>query len=262
MTTLDVILLAVVEGLTEYLPVSSTGHIIIASTLLGIKDDPFVKDFTVIVQFGAILSVLVLYWRRFFRQGFAVYKTLAIAFLPAAVLGYTIKNSIDQILGSVLVVAISLIVGGIVLLFVDRMFSQREGMVTTEKIGLQAALIIGCCQCLAFIPGISRAAATIVGGLWQKMNRQSAAEFSFLLAVPTLAAATGYKSLKVFQTLAPGQLDALLLGNVISFLVGMITIKTFIGFLTRKGFFAFGIYRILVGTVILVMLALGHELII
>jgi undecaprenyl-diphosphatase len=259
------IVLAIIEGLTEYLPVSSTGHMIITSALMGINESAFTKDFTVIVQFGAILSVLVLYWRRFLSS-FEFYKKLFVAFLPAAIIGLAVKNKIDVLLGDVKVVAFSLIIGGVILLFVDRWFAKQEERLTHAKAGsidgltFAQSVAIGFCQCFAFIPGVSRSAASIVGGLSLKLTRKAAAEFSFFLAVPTLTAATGYKLLKIAKNIEPGQLSILLIGNLIAFVVGVITIKAFIGFLTRRGFFVFGVYRIILGAIILALLMSGHSI--
>jgi undecaprenyl-diphosphatase len=263
MTTLQALILAVVEGLTEYLPVSSTGHLIITSSLMGISQESFTKDFTIIVQFGAILSVLFLYWKRFLTS-LTLYYKLLVAFLPAAVVGLLVKDHIDLLLGNVYVVAVALIVGGVALLFVDRWFEKQESRLIDsgkiDQVSYGQALGIGMVQCLAFIPGVSRSAATIIGGLSMKLTRKSAAEFSFFLAVPTLTAATGLKLLKIYKTIEPEQISLIVLGNVVSFIVGAITIKAFLGFLTRRGFFAFGVYRIVVGAVILILLATGHDL--
>ncbi len=265
MDYLHAIILAIIEGLTEYLPISSTGHLIIASSLLGIAEKPFTKDFTIIVQFGAILSVLVLYWRRFVTSR-EIYFKLLVAFAPAAVIGLAVKNVIDRILGDVTVVAVALILGGLVLLVVDRFFAGQEkalkesGKGTVNEITYKQSLVIGLFQCLAFIPGVSRSASSIVGGLSTKLTREAAAEFSFLLAVPTLTAATGLKLLKLYKTIEVEQIWVIVLGNFVSFIVGAITIKLFLGFLTRHGFFVFGIYRILVGALILALLASGYHL--
>lgn len=265
MNFIEAIILAVVEGVTEYLPISSTGHLIITSALMGIHEQAFTKDFTVIVQFGAILSVLVLYWRRFMTSKEFYFKLL-VAFLPAAVIGLLVKDVIDGILGDVRVVAIALILGGVVLLFIDRLFAAQEKTLTAEnrgsieKMTFAQAFGIGCIQCLAFIPGVSRAASSIIGGLGMKLTRQAAAEFSFFLAVPTLTAATALKLLKVYKTIEPGQLPLIIVGNVVAFFVGAITIKTFIKYLTQRGFFVFGIYRILLGGAILILMASGYSL--
>lgn len=276
MTTLQTIILGVVEGLTEYLPVSSTGHMIIASSFMGIAQDPFTKDFTVIVQFGAILSVVVLYWRRFLST-IEFYKKLMVGVIPALAIGYMVKDKIDALLGDVKIVALALIFGGFILIFIDKWFSVQErrleedarrpggatGEGSIDRLSYAQAGAIGFFQCLAFIPGVSRSAASIIGGLAFRLTRKSAAEFSFFLAVPTMTAATGYKLLKLIKegaAFAPEHISALLIGNLIAFVVGMITIKAFVGFLTRRGFFVFGVYRILLGAFLLALLATGHSL--
>ncbi len=252
---LDALILAIVEGITEFLPVSSTGHMIIASALLGINEEAFVKIFEVNIQFGAILSVVVLYWKRFF-QSLDFYYKLGVAFIPAAVLGFLLNDFIDTMLGSVTVVAVSLLVGGIFLLFVDRIFNKVENHEITYKNGF----IIGCFQCLAMIPGVSRSAASIIGGMALKYDRKTAAEFSFFLAVPTMFAAASYKLLKGYKDISMDDVGILVFGNVVAFFVALAAIKFFIGFLTKYGFKVFGWYRIVLGTVLLVMLALGYDL--
>jgi undecaprenyl-diphosphatase len=252
---LDALILAIVEGITEFLPVSSTGHMIIASALLGINEEAFVKIFEVNIQFGAILSVVVLYWKRFF-QSLDFYYKLGVAFIPAAVLGFLLNDFIDTMLGSVTVVAVSLLVGGIFLLFVDRIFNKVENHEITYKNGF----IIGCFQCLAMIPGVSRSAASIIGGMALKYDRKTAAEFSFFLAVPTMFAAASYKLLKGYKDISMDDVGILVFGNVVAFFVALAAIKFFIGFLTKYGFKVFGWYRIVLGTILLVMLALGYDL--
>jgi undecaprenyl-diphosphatase len=252
---LDALILAIVEGITEFLPVSSTGHMIIASALLGINEEAFVKIFEVNIQFGAILSVVVLYWKRFF-QSLDFYYKLGVAFIPAAVLGFLLNDFIDTMLGSVTVVAVSLLVGGIFLLFVDRIFNKVEQHEITYKNGF----IIGCFQCLAMIPGVSRSAASIIGGMALKYDRKTAAEFSFFLAVPTMFAAASYKLLKGYKDISVDDVGILVFGNVVAFFVALAAIKFFIGFLTKYGFKVFGWYRIVLGTILLVMLALGYDL--
>lgn len=252
---LEALILAIVEGITEFLPVSSTGHMIIASALMGINESPFVKIFEVNIQFGAILSVVVLYWKRFF-QSLDFYFKLAVAFIPAAVIGLLLNDYIDALLGSVTVVAVSLLVGGIFLLFVDKLFNEGEAKEITYRNGF----IIGIFQCLAMIPGVSRSAASIIGGMALKYDRKTAAEFSFFLAVPTMFAAASYKLLKGYKDITSDDLGILLFGNVVAFLVAMLAIKFFIVFLTRYGFKMFGWYRIIVGSTILVLLALGYDL--
>jgi undecaprenyl-diphosphatase len=252
----EVIFIACVEGVTEFLPISSTGHMILAQRLLGVESSQFFKMFIVNIQFGAILSVLFLYWRRFF-QSFVFYKKLFVAFLPAVFIGLLAGDLVEAMLGSVTVVAYALLAGGVILLFVDRIFKNpRED----EEITYRQALIIGLFQCLAMIPGVSRSAASIVGGMSQGLNRKAAAEFSFFLAVPTMFAASVYQLAKNQDILTWDNFPELLLGNLVALVVAMGVIKFFIGYLARYGFFLFGIYRILVGLIILVLLALGHDL--
>ncbi len=256
MTTLQAIIIAIVEGITEFLPVSSTGHMIITQELLGMEINDFVKAFTVNIQFGAILSVIVLYWKKFF-QTLDFYFKLFVAFIPAAIIGFLLSDFIDSLLENVAVVAVMLVLGGIVLLFVDKWFKNPA---KDQTISYPTALKIGFFQCIAMIPGVSRSAATIIGGMSQKLDRKTAAEFSFFLAVPTMFAASGYKLLQNYKTITSENIDTLVIGNVVAFIVAMIAIKAFITFLTRYGFKVFGYYRIVVGVVILVMLAMGVEL--
>ena len=279
MSILKTIIIAIVEGLTEFLPVSSTGHMIITQNILGVESTPFVKAFTFIIQFGAILSVVVLYWKRFFQLNrtpapegagalkrflhkYDFYWKLFVAFIPAAVLGLLFSDAIDAMLESVVVVAVTLILGGIFMLFSDRIFNKgSEKTKLTEK----RAFNIGLFQCISMIPGVSRSMATIVGGMSQKLTRKAAAEFSFFLAVPTMLAATLFKMLDLFTDEASAQalkanLDKLLIGNVVAFIVAMLAIKFFINFVTKYGFRAFGWYRIVIGGAILVMLLTGHNL--
>ena len=272
------IIIAIVEGLTEFLPVSSTGHMIITEKLLGVPADDFVKAFTVIIQFGAILSVVCLYWRRFFRLNhtpapegasslrrflhkYDFYWKLLVAFIPAAVIGLASGGIVDRLLENVVVVAVMLILGGIFMLFCDKIFNHgSDDTVLTEK----RALRIGLFQCIAMIPGVSRSMATIVGGMSQKLTRRAAAEFSFFLAVPTMLAATGYEVLKLFlkgdAAVLTGNVTTLIIGNVVAFVVALLAIKFFINFVTKYGFKAFGWYRIIVGSAILIMLACGVDL--
>jgi undecaprenyl-diphosphatase len=260
MNTFEAIVLAIVEGLTEFLPISSTGHMIIASAVMGIDQSTFTKIFTVNIQFGAILSVVVLYWRRFF-QSVDFYLKLFVAFLPAAFIGFFLGDYIDGWLENELVVAVSLLLGGIVLLFVDRLFVAKEDKApSAESINYLTALKIGFFQCIALIPGVSRSAATIIGGMTQQLSRKSAAEFSFFLAVPTMFAASAYKLLKDYKHIRPADVETLLLGNVVAFVVAMLAIKFFIGFLTKYGFKLFGYYRIALGLLILLLFALGIDL--
>lgn len=272
------IIIAIVEGLTEFLPVSSTGHMIITEKLLGVPADDFVKAFTVIIQFGAILSVVCLYWRRFFRLNhtpapegasplrrflhkYDFYWKLLVAFIPAAVIGLAFGDVVDSLLENVVVVAVMLILGGIFMLFCDKIFNHgSDDTVLTEK----RALRIGLFQCIAMIPGVSRSMATIVGGMSQKLTRRAAAEFSFFLAVPTMLAATGYEVLKLFlsdkSAVLAVNVTTLIVGNVVAFVVALLAIKFFINFVTKYGFKAFGWYRIIVGSAILIMLACGVDL--
>jgi undecaprenyl-diphosphatase len=256
MDIFQAIILAIVEGITEFLPVSSTGHMIIAQKLLDIGSDSFVKLFTVNIQFGAILSVIILYWKRFF-QTFDFYKKLFVAFLPAAILGFLLSGYIEKMLESVLVVAISLVVGGVILLFVDSWFNKPS---EDQKISFKKAIIIGLFQVIAMIPGVSRSAATIIGGLTQKLTRRNATEFSFFLAVPTMFAASAYEMVKSYKIIQPQHVKLLLIGNVVAFLVAMLAIKGFISFLAKYGFKVFGYYRIIIGAIILVLLATGIDL--
>ncbi len=256
MHILQAIIIGIVEGITEFLPISSTGHMIIAQKLLGIEPDSFVKLFTVNIQFGAILSVIVLYWKRFF-QTLDFYIKLFIAFLPAAILGFLFSGYIDKMLESVLVVAVSLVLGGIFLLFVDSLFNKPS---EDQKISFTKAIIIGLFQTIAMIPGVSRSAATIVGGLTQKLSRKNATEFSFFLAVPTMFAASAYEMIKSYKSIQPQHINILIIGNIVAFLVAMLAIKGFITFLTKHGFKVFGYYRIIVGAIILILLATGTDL--
>jgi len=261
MNLLQTIIIAIVEGITEFLPVSSTGHMIIAQKLLAVESTEFVKAFTVNIQFGAILSVVVLYWKRFF-QTFDFYWKLIIAVLPALVLGFLFSEKIDALLENVTVVAIMLVIGGVFMLFVDKWFNKPD---RDQSMGWKRSLKIGFFQCIAMIPGVSRSMATIVGGMSTNLTRKNAAEFSFFLAVPTMAAASGYKLLKLVMdpagvSMLSDNLTTLLIGNVVAFLVAMVAIKFFIEYLTKYGFKAFGYYRIVVGVVLLVLLSLGIDL--
>ena len=279
MTILETIIIAIVEGLTEFLPVSSTGHMVITQNLLGVESTVFVKAFTFIIQFGAILSVVVLYWKRFFRlnrtpapEGASAFKKflhkydfywkLFVAFIPAAVFGLLFSDAIDAMLESVTVVAVTLILGGIFMLFCDKIFNKGSKKTElTEK----RAFWIGLFQCISMIPGVSRSMATIVGGMAQKLTRKKAAEFSFFLAVPTMFAATLFKILKIL--LEPGgfelimdNMGTLIVGNIVAFVVALLAIKFFISFVTKYGFKAFGWYRIILGGLILLLLLTGHNL--
>lgn len=262
MNLIQAILLGIVEGITEFLPVSSTGHMIVVSSWMGIDKLEFTKLFEIVVQMGAILAVIVLYWRKFFdftRADF--YKKIIIGVIPALILGYIFGDKIDMLLQSPMTVGIMLLVGGLVLLFVDGFFKIPQ--VHHEKdMNIFQALRVGFWQCIAMIPGVSRSAASIIGGMQQKLTRELAAEFSFLLAVPTMAAATGYKLLKAFkdnpEMLKNGHnLTALAVGNVVAFVVAMIAIKSFIDYLKKHGFKLFGYYRIIAGIVIIALVWKG-----
>ena len=256
MSIFQTIILAVVEGLTEFLPISSTGHMALVSAFMGIEKSDFTKLFIENIQFGTILSVLVLYWRKFFDfKKLQLYVKLLIAFIPAAVLGVLFKKHIDQLIGTPLFIACTMFFGGIVLLFVDNWF-RNPRIESEEKISNKNALYIGFFQVLAVVlPGLSRSAATIIGGMQQKLTRKAAAEFSFFLAVPTLAGAFA-KSLwdaykETPEILTNSNISILAIGNVIGFLVAIIAIKAFITFLTKHGFRFFGYYRIIIGLIII-----------
>ncbi len=265
MTYWQAFILAVIEGLTEFLPISSTGHMIIGSELLGLTPTPFTKLYTVVIQLGAILSVFVVYWRRFFQSWDFYFKLLA-AFAPVVAVGLTLKKYIDALLESVPVVATMLLIGGGVLLFIDKWFPQEDSAeggrpVTTP--GFRQAFVIGVFQCLAVVPGVSRSAATIIGGLTQKLTRRAAAEFAFFLAMPTMAAASvkdGWDFYQEGHRLSGNDLPILLFGNAVAFVVALAAIRFFVEFVTKRGFRAFGIYRILVGGVLLLLLAFGVKL--
>lgn len=261
MTVIEAIILAVIEGLTEFLPVSSTGHMIIGSSLMGIEQDEFVKLFTIVIQLGTILSVLVLYFKRFF-QSFDFYFKLIVAFIPAVIFGLLLSDTIDKLLESPMTVAISLVLGGVILLFADRWFNKPT-IESSNEISYATAFKIGLFQCLAMIPGVSRSGATIIGGMSQKLSRKAAAEFSFFLAVPTMFGATAKKLYDFYKSgyqLSSGEINLLLIGNIIGFIVAIIAIKSFIGFVTKYGFRAFGWYRIAVGGIIVILLLAGIDL--
>ena len=257
--------LAVVEGLTEFIPVSSTGHLVIATAAMGIKSTDFVKSFTIVVQFGAILSVLLVYWPRFLRTDLKFYRQLLISFLPAAVVGFLFAKRIDELLESVTSVAWALVIGGVGLIVLDRWQSRRDrgartGLEQGHVLDDQTSLKIGFWQCLALFPGISRSGATIAGGVLSGLTQKAAAEYSFFLAVPTLAAATGYKLLKMMGQLESSDIPVLLFGNVVSFIVGLLAIRGFVAFVSRHGLGAFGVYRVIVGVLILVAPHFGVDL--
>lgn len=281
MTWIETVIIAIVEGLTEFLPVSSTGHMIITQNLLGIEQgDPFVHAFTFIIQFGAILSVVCLYWKRFFRfdntpapessswlqrmkHRYYFYWLLIVGVLPAVVIGLLAKKSglLDWLLDSVEVVAIMLVIGGVFMLFCDKLFNKGTD---ETKLNEKRAFKIGLYQCISVIPGVSRSMATIVGGMTQKLTRKRAAEFSFFLAVPTMAGATLLDLLDLVKEDAvwatSHNITMLLLGCAVAFMVALFAMKWFVAFLTKYGFKAFGIYRIIVGGIIIVLLLTGHSL--
>ena len=278
MDLISTIVIAIVEGLTEFLPVSSTGHMIIAQNILGVESTEFVKAFTFIIQFGAILSVVVLYWKRFFKLNntpipagsnalkkflhvYDFYWKLLVAFIPAAVLGLLFSDAIDAMLERVEVVAVTLVIGGIFMLYCDKLFNKgSENTKLTER----RAFMVGLFQCISMIPGVSRSMATIVGGMSQRLTRKSAAEFSFFLAVPTMFAATLYKMYKLLKDggieMITDNMTTLIVGNVVAFIVAMLAIKFFIAYVTKYGFKAFGWYRIIVGGLILIWLLMGNSL--
>ena len=260
MTTIESIIIAIVEGLTEFLPISSTGHMIIAEKLLAIPSTEFTKVFTVAIQLGAILAVVVLYWKKFFdfKNG-QFYLKLITGVIPALVFGWLFSKKIDLLLESALTVAISLLLGGIVLLFIEKLL-KNPSIHSEKEVGFKQAGIIGLWQCIAMIPGVSRSAASIIGGMQQKLTRNAAAEFSFFLAVPTMLAATGYKLLKFFKEsggFSAKEIQLLVIGNVVAFIVAVLAIKLFIGFLKKYGFRIWGVYRIIVGVIMLVLIYQG-----
>lgn len=269
MSILESIILAIVEGLTEFLPVSSTGHMILTEGLMGMQSSAYLSAFTVMIQFGAILSVLVTYLPRFLRfgkgqeaqyyglSGFNLYWLMFIGCIPAAVMGLMLEEYIDALLGRVEVVIAMLFLGGIVMLFMDKLLAKDK----PQRVTPLKAVIIGCFQCLAMIPGVSRSMATILGGMQQGLTRQQAAEFSFFLAIPTMFGATALKAYKLHKefgmAIFADNWQTLLVGNVVAFVVALLAIKFFIGVVTRYGFKAFGYYRIVIAIVFALMLLLG-----
>lgn len=261
MSVFQAIILAIIEGLTEFLPVSSTGHLIIGTALMGIEPTAFVKLFTITIQLGTILSVLVLYYRRFLKSLDFYYK-IVVAAIPASILGVLLNDQIDSWLESPLIVAIFLVIGGIILLFVDKWFNKPT-IDNSDEITYKQAFTIGWYQCLALIPGTSRSASTIVGGMTQRLTRKAASEFSFFLAIPMMAGASGIKLLKFFKeghTFADNEITLLIIGNIVGFLVAILAIKTFINYISKHGFKIFGWYRILIGAVILILILSGQSL--
>jgi len=264
MSILQAIILAIVEGLTEFLPVSSTGHLIITSSIMGIAKEDFTKLFTIAIQFGAILSVVVLYWKRFAgKVDFDFYKKLFIALIPALVLGALLKKKIHALLENPIGVAIAFVIGGVIFLLLDKWFKEAEERGESELKSDASAFKIGLFQAIAMIPGVSRSAASIIGGLTQKLNKKAAAEFSFFLAVPTMFAATCkelYDFYKEGGGITHDEISLLVVGNVVAFIVAMLAIKSFINYLTKHGFKIFGYYRIIVGGIILILYFCGVEL--
>jgi undecaprenyl-diphosphatase len=287
MTIVEAIIIAIVEGLTEFLPISSTGHMIIASSALGIGDEDFTKVFEVAIQLGAILAVVILYWRKFFQfTKWQFYAKLVVGVLPALLLGYLFNDLIDEMLGNSAIVAASMVLGGIVLLFIDQWFNQpvkppadilatevtkSELIEADEKLSFKKSFVIGFWQVLAMIPGVSRSAASIIGGMQQKLSRNFAAEFSFFLAVPTMVAASAYslflkhwgegeRAKKGYELIleSPANTQAFIVGNVVAFVVALLAIKFFISFLQKHGFRLFGWYRIIAGTILLILVLLGY----
>lgn len=261
MSYFQAFLIAIIEGLTEFLPISSTGHMMITTAILGMEVTPFVKLFTIAIQLGAILSVVVLYFKSFFRS-VNFYVKLLVAFIPSAIAGLLLGDWIDAQLENVFGVAIALFVGGIVLLFVDKWF-KNPTINSNDDISYLKALKIGVFQCIALFPGVSRSGATIIGGMSQKLTRQAAAEFSFFLAVPTMFAATAKKLLDFYKegvVVNAEEIKLLLFGNLVAFIVAVLAIKFFIGILNKHGFKYFGVYRIIVGGILIVLFLLGIEI--
>ena len=274
MTILESIILAIVEGLTEFLPVSSTGHMILTEGILGMESTAYLKAFTVMIQFGAILSVVVYYFRRFLPfpilglkpdpttslGGWRLYGLMIVGCIPAAILGALFNETIDTLLGSTWVVLGMLFLGGILMSYFDRIFTNQ----TERPVQVQNAFIIGLFQCLAMIPGVSRSMATIFGGMQQGLTRRQAAEFSFFLAVPTMFGATLLKGYKLYKELGvevfQENWQTLLIGNVVAFLVALLAIKFFIEFVTKYGFRVFGYYRILLSVGVAIALLLGANI--
>ena len=269
MNIFQAIIIAIVEGITEYLPISSTGHMIITSSLMGIQKQEFTKLFEVAIQLGAILAVVVLYWRKFFDFArWQFYVKLIIAVIPALVLGFLFSDKIDDLLESPTTVAITMLLGGIVLLFIDKIFNGQENVksvIQEQNISYGKAFAVGLWQCIAMIPGVSRSAATIIGGMQQKLTRKLAAEFSFFLAVPTMCAATahslflkhwGPSGQKGYELIVGSSdtLYAFIVGNIVAFVVALLAIRFFIGFLQKHGFRLFGWYRIIAGIVLLILI--------
>jgi undecaprenyl-diphosphatase len=286
MNLIEAIIIAIVEGLTEFLPISSTGHMVITSSLLGVANDDFTKVFEIAVQLGAILAVVVLYWRKFFKiTDWEFYAKLIVGVLPALLLGFIFNDAIEALLESPTTVAVSLLLGGIVLLFVDKWFNrpahvstdilateltQTELIEADKRLTYKKALLIGFWQVLAMVPGVSRSAASIIGGMQQRLTRNFAAEFSFFLAVPTMCAASGYSlflknwgktdaTQKGYELILASSDNtiAFITGNVVAFIVALLAIRFFISYLKKYGFKVFGVYRIIVGIILLALIFAG-----
>jgi len=251
MSIFQAVLLAIIEGLTEFLPVSSTGHLILASSMMNLSNPEFAKTYEIVIQFGAILAVLLLYYKRFLVS-LDIYIKLTVAFIPTGIVGFFAYKLIKTLLFNPITVSISLIIGGVVLILLDKWTANKKAKyVAIEDISLLNAFKIGLFQCVSMIPGVSRAAATIFGGIFGGFDRKQAAEFSFLLAIPTMFAATGYDLLKSKDAIHSEDMFVLLIGSAVAFLVAIVAVKGFIAFLTRYGFKHFGYYRILLGIVFL-----------
>lgn len=263
MTIFEAIVIAIVEGITEFLPISSTGHMIIVSSFMGIAKDDFTKLFEISIQLGAILSVLILYRKKFFPLNhWSFYIKLLVAVVPALILGFILSDKIDELFESPMIVAVTMLVGGILLIFIDDIFKIHT-IEKEEDISYVKAFIIGAFQCLAMIPGMSRSASSIIGGMQQKLTRNLAAEFSFFLAVPTMAAATGYKLLNAIKEKpemlsTKSNLVLLGIGNVVAFIVALIAIRFFISVLQKYGFRFFGWYRVIVGLILITLIYTGY----
>ncbi|MBL7889237.1 MAG: undecaprenyl-diphosphate phosphatase [Bacteroidia bacterium] len=252
MSYIQAIIIAIIEGLTEFLPVSSTGHMILADSLMAIQDKEFAKTFEIVIQLGAIMAVLLIYIKRFF-VGLDIYMKLFVAFLPTGVIGFLAYKTIKHYLFNPFTVSVSLIIGGVVLILLDKWSKEKVSEYKqVEDISYQGAIKIGLIQCLSMIPGVSRAAATIFGGVFSGFDRKQAAEFSFLLAIPTMFAASGYDLLKEKDNIHSDDITILLLGGLVAFLVAIVAVKAFVAFLTKYGFKHFGYYRIILGVLFLV----------
>ncbi len=254
MDIIQSIILAVIEGITEFLPVSSTGHMILASYIMKIQDVEFVKTFEISIQLGAILAIVMIYAKRFL-QGITIYLKLGCAFLPTAIVGFLAYKIIKDYLFNPAIVTVSLVLGGIVLIIIDKkVVSQKSKTVVLEDISYKNAFFIGLIQCFSMIPGVSRAAATIIGGIFNGLDKKQATEFSFLLAVPTMLAATGYDLLKTSINFSGHEIILLSLGLMIAFITAWIAVKVFLKIVENYGFKHFGYYRILIGLIFLIVM--------